>query len=92
MVLCHFEQETPVFGEVIKVLVTPLQECPFVLRPLVSDYYDKHFQAYHVVPWSHRTLVYRHCQFPDHSILHTNRIYSTIDHRLYVCMKYHLFE
>ena len=92
VVLCHFEEEMPVFGEVVEVLVTPLRECLFVLHPLVSDYYDRHFHAYHVVPCNHRTLVYRHSQFPDHNILHTNRIHSTVDHSFYVCMKYHLFE
>ena len=92
VVLCHFEQGMPVFGEVIDIIVTELQECLFVVHPLVADYFDRHFHAYHIVSYNHHTLVYRYSQFHDHNVLHTNRIHSTVDHSLYVCVKYHVFD
>ena len=41
----------PVFGEVVDIIVThaPLQECILVLHPLLADYFDKRFHAYHTI-------------------------------------------
>ena len=72
VVLCHFEEGMPVFGEVIDIIVTPLQECLFIMHPLVADFFDRHFHAYHVVSYNHLTLVYRHSQLHDWQVLHTN--------------------
>ena len=82
----------PIFGEVIHIIVTDLNERLFVMHPLVADYFDRHFHAYHVVPYNHHTFVYCYYQFHDHNVLHTNRIHSTVDHSLYVCVKYHVFD
>lgn len=92
VVLCHFEDEMPIFGEIVNIIVTPLKECLLVIHPLVADYFDRHFRAYHVIPCKDRIIVYCHFQLHDHQILHTNRIHSTVDHGLYVCVKYHVFE
>ena len=72
VVLSHFEERMPIFGEVMQVLVTQLRGYLFVLCPLVADYFDRHFHAYHVVPCSYRTLVHRHHEFHDHYVLDTN--------------------
>ena len=42
VVLYHFEDGMPVFGEVKDIIVIQLKECLFVLYPLVADYYDRH--------------------------------------------------
>ena len=92
VVLSSFEEGLPVFAEVVDIIATPLQECLFIMHPLVADYFDRHFHAYHVITYNDHTLVSRYCQLHDHQVLHTNRIHSTVDHSLYVCVKYHVFE
>ena len=81
----------PVFGEIIDIVVTPLEECILVMRPLVADYYSRHFHAYHVIPMQEPILVYRHMDIYDYQVYHTNRIHSSVDSSLYVCVKYHIF-
>ena len=90
--MTHFEDGMPVFGEIITPIGTPLQECLFVMRPLVAEYFDRHFHAYHVILNSSQIVVYRHFQFHDHQVLHTNRIHSSLDDSLYVHLEYHVFE
>ena len=84
VVLCHFEDGMPVFGEIVDTIITPLKECILIMHPLVADYFDKHFHAYHTIPFRDRVIVCCHSQLHDHQVLHTNLIHSTTDHSLYV--------
>ena len=60
VVICAIEDDTPLFGRVAKVIVTPHQECFFVVSPLLAVVFQHHYHVYEVVP-TDSIVVYYHC-------------------------------
>ncbi len=50
VVICGIEGDTPIFGMITEVIVTPHQECFFVISPLITVAFQHHYYAYEVVP------------------------------------------
>ena len=90
VVLCGFEYGLPVFGEVKHLLITALQEVIFVMDTMSSDYFDRHYHSYHVVPERDHLIIVKSHQLLDHQVLHANKT-NTLDDNLFVCVKYHVF-
>ena len=88
VVVCGFENDTPMFGSIAEIIVTPHQECFFVLSPLITIAFRYHYHAFEVVP-TDTIVVYNYKQLFDfHPLVYT----VGIDHSIFVSMKYHLFS
>lgn len=61
VVICGIEDDTPLFGRIAEVIVTPHQECFFVVSALLTVAFQHHYNAYEVVP-TDSTVVYHHRQ------------------------------
>ena len=59
VVVCGFADYQPVFGVIEEIIVTPIQECLFVLRPLVT-HLNRHFHCFEVEETSSHSFVCRH--------------------------------
>ena len=89
VVVCGIEDDAPLFGSITELIVTPHQECLFVISPLLKLAYQYHYHAYEVVPTS-LTVVYHHGQLFDYHTLVCTRVVGRSC--LFVCTKYNLFS
>lgn len=90
VVVCGIEDDTPMFGRIMELIVTPLQECLFVICPLLTIAFQHHYHAYEVVP-TNSTVVYRHRQLFDyHPLVCTKAVGRS--RSLFVSIKYHIFD
>ena len=88
VVVCGIEDDTPMFGEIMELIVTPHQECLFVICPLLTIAFHHHYHAYEVAP-TDSIVVYHHEQLFDyHPLVCTKPVGRS--HSLFVSTKYHL--
>ncbi len=88
--ICGIEDDTPIFGMITEVSVTPHQECFFVISPLITVAFQHHYHAYEVVP-TDSYVVCRHGHLFDyHPHVFTRAVPRS--RSLFVCTKYHLFS
>ena len=73
ILVCDIEDDQPVFGKIADLIVTPSQECLFVLTPLVTSR-NQHYHSYevHASPQT-SFFVYRRHNFVDYYPLHLSR-------------------
>lgn len=88
VLVCHFEDGMPVFGEIKHIIVTHSKEVLFILLPLISVQLNRHYHAYEVLPVPSKVLVYHPHELADYHPLTTSKSHSSVDHSTYVCMKY----
>ena len=90
VVVCGIEDDIPVFGRIMELIVTPHQECLFVICPLLTLAFQHHYHAYKVV-LTDSSVVYDHVQLFDyHPLVCTQAVGRT--RSLFVSTKYHLFS
>ena len=89
MLVYAIEDDQPVFGKIEDIIVTPSQECLFVLSSLTTSP-SHHFHSFEVTATSQSTkFVCRHHSLVDHYPLHLCRQYGP-NGRLAICLKYHV--
>ena len=88
VLVCHFEDGMPVFGEIKYIIVTHSTEVLFILLPLISVQLKRHFHTYKVLPVPSKVLIYHPHELADYHPLTTSKSHSSVDHSTYVCMKY----
>ena len=85
------EDDQPVFGKIEDLIVTPSQECLFVLSPL-TVLPSRHFHSFEVTATSQSSkFVCRHCSFVDHYPLHLSIQFGP-NGKLAICLKYHVVK
>ena len=90
VVLCGIEDDTPMFGRIMELIVTPHQECLFVVCPLLTITFQRHYHAYEAV-LTDSSVMYNHAQLFDyHPLVGTKAVGRT--HSLFVSTKYHIFS
>ena len=62
--ICGMEDDTPMFGKITELIVTPHQECIFVVTALMTIAFQHYYHAYEVLPAN--TTVVRHRQLFDY--------------------------
>lgn len=83
------EDDQPVFGKIEDLIVTPSQECFFVLSPLTA-LPSRHFHSFEVTATSQGSkFVCKHCSIVDHYPLHLSRQFGP-NGKLTICLKYHV--
>ena len=91
VLVCDIEDDQPVFGKIDDLIVTPSQECLFVLRPLITSR-SQHFHSYEVSASPQNSFfVYRHHNFVDYHPLHLSRQFGPTG-KLSICLKYHVLR
>lgn len=89
IVLCYHEEEMPVFGKIKDIVVTPAQECLFILTPFVATTFNTHFHAFEVSPLTEETLIYHQRELADFHPLSTSKSFTTSS-PMFVCTKYNV--
>lgn len=89
VVTCDIEDDTPMFGQIIEIIVTPQNPCILVVTPLITIAFRHHFHAYEVLT-TDSTAIYHHGQLFDyHPLVCTKPVGNSF---LLVSTKYHLFS
>ena len=81
--------DTPVFGEIMDIFVTPVGECLFILRLLLTVGLCAHFHSYEVA-YSSNIVVSRQHEFVDHYPLHIVKLHSELAG--FIRLKYHYLQ
>ena len=90
VVVCGIEDDTPIFGNIDEIIVTPHLECFFVLSVFITNAFQHHYHAYEVVP-TNSILICNHGQLVDyHPLIFTKAVGR--DHSLLISTKYHIFS
>lgn len=63
--VCGIEDDIPMFGRIMELIVTPHQECLFVICPPPTITFQLHYHAYEVV-LTDSSVVYNHAQLFDY--------------------------
>lgn len=89
---CTIEDEVPVFGKIIDVLVQPTGKCLFVVIPYIGDKYLNHYNTYEVRAANFNYLFYAPENLIDHHTLSLSKSFSQVmQHNFFVSLKYHVF-
>lgn len=89
MILASIEDDIPIFGKIIDIIITVPSTCLFVLVPYVGDCFCKHFNAYEVYSKPSHYLICEQKHFVDYHPLTLSRSFShSLSCKLYVCLKY----
>ena len=89
MLVYAIKDDQPVFGKIEDLIVTPSQDCLFVLSPLTASR-SPHFHSFEVTASSQGSkFVCRHHSLVDHYPLHLSRQFGP-NGRLAICLKYHV--
>lgn len=89
VVLCMFEDDTPIFGKITDIIVTKSGNCLFALMPYSVVCFANHYNSYEVTQTGHHYWIYRQEDFSDFHTLQLSKSFShSHSHSTYVCMKY----
>ena len=92
VVLCTFDEDIPIFGLIVDIIIPSSQDCLFILVPYIGYSFNHHFNSYEVQINSAKHLVYRQSELLDYHPLNlSNSFSSALNHTLFVCLKYHVF-
>ena len=58
VLLCHFEDGMPVFGEIKHIIMIHSKEVLFIMLPLIAEYLERHYHAFKVLSVPSKVLVY----------------------------------
>jgi len=76
-VVCGIEDDTTMFGRIMELIVTPHQECLFVVCPLLTITFQRHYHAYEAV-LTDSSVIYNHAQLFDyHPLVGTKAVGRT---------------
>ncbi len=91
VVVCDFEDDTPMFGSVSEILMTEhvQGECLLVISPLITVAYRHHHHAYEVLATTSSTVFFQPQNLLDYHPLVCTQIKSNL---LLVSIKYHMFS
>lgn len=89
IVLCTFDEDVPIFGKILDIIVTASGECLFALIPCIGKVFCKHFNAYEVYINTMHHFIYRPKDLVDHHTLSLSKSFASSVS--YICMKYHVF-
>lgn len=87
IVVCAIEDDMPVFGKIVECIVTPRQECLFIIAPFITVCFRYHYLAFEVVPVQD-TVVFNHEQLCDYHPLVCTKLSGT---SMFISLKYHVF-
>ena len=91
VVVYAIEDDQPVFGKIEDLIVTPSQECFFIVSPLIASP-SYHFHSFEVTCMSQNSkFVFRHDSLVDHYPLHLSRQFGR-NGKLAICLKYHVIK
>ncbi len=88
MVPCYIDDDMPVFGQIMDMIILPTSKCLFVLKPFVSSTFNAHYHAFEVSPVQEVLLYYQH-ELVDFHPLHISKS-SLCPTPLFVRCKYSL--
>ena len=83
VVVYEYVDDMPVFGEIVEIFVSPINECLFVLKLLTSLCFCAHLHSYEV-GLTNTIIIARQHEFLDHYPLHT----TTLNSKCFVRLKY----
>lgn len=91
MVFCTIDEDIPVFGKIIDIVVISHDDCVLVLRPYVGSNFCSHYNAYEVHPSHSQYLIYKQKDLIDHHTLSMNKSFApSLAYKNFVCLKYHV--
>lgn len=90
IVVCTVQDDLPMFGKIIEFIITPHQDCYFILYPLITQTYNHHFHAYEVVIMDEPIVLSSKKLFDYHPLVCTKPV-GYKGQSLFVSLKYHLF-
>jgi len=78
LVLCYYEEDTPVFGRIKDIILQPNKEDSLlILTPYLTNRYNRHFSAYEVTETNGSFIYYQHelqiitlCIYQKYSVYH----------------------
>ena len=90
IVACYIEDDMPVFGQIMDIIVLPTSVCLFVLKPFVSTTFNTHYHAFEVSAVDY-VLFYQQHELLDFHPLYISKAYLSCS-PLFVRCKYFLCE
>ena len=90
VVVCGVEDDIPMFGSIVDIIVTPIQECFFVLSAFTTSAFQHHYHAYEVCPTDSNFVCHFRQLFDYHPVVCTKIVGR--GQSLFISMKYHLFS
>ena len=91
ILVCDTEHDQPVFGKIDELIVTPRQECLFMIIPLTASK-NHHYHSYEVTASSRNLFfIYRYYDFVDYYPLNLSMQFGPSG-ELSVCLKYHVLR
>ncbi len=76
IVFCSIEDEVPVFGKIMDILVWSMGKCIFVIIPYVGDNFFNHYNAYEVRPDNSNYIFQTPDNLADHRTLSLSTSFS----------------
>ena len=90
-VFCTIDDDVPVFGKILDIVVLGTDDCLFVVQPY-AGVFCSHYNAYEVYTIPTSYLFYKQNDLIDHHILSFSKSFSPpLSHKLFVSLKYHVF-
>ena len=91
MLIYAMEDDQPLFGKIVDLIITPSQKCLFILSALTT-YRNFHFHSFIVSAIvQNSVLVHRYHGLIDHHPLCLARHFGP-NGRLSICLKYHVLS
>lgn len=86
---CSIEDEVPVFGKIMDILVWSMGKCIFVIIPYVGDNFFNHYNAYEVRPDNSNYIFQTPDNLADHRTLSLSTSFSQhLRNKAFVSLKY----
>ena len=87
VVVCAIEDDMPVFGKIVEFIVTPRQECLFIISSFITVCFHYHYHAFKVVAMQD-TVGFHYEELCDYHPLVCTKLSGTC---MFISLKYHVF-
>ena len=66
ILVCSFDEEIPVFGKIVDIIVTKFSDCLFISIPYIGINFHTHYNAFEVYADTTHYIVYRQKDLKDY--------------------------
>ncbi|XP_065884437.1 uncharacterized protein [Dysidea avara] len=93
VVICTLCEDEPIFGKILDIIITESNTCLFIIEPLITNCFNKHYNSYEVNALKHTHIICKHQDLADYHPLTMSKSFNQhLVDKSFITVKYDVIE
>jgi len=93
VVTCTLCEDEPIFGRIVDIIITESDTCLFIIEPLITNCFNKHYNSYEVHALQNTHIICKHQDLADHHpLVMSKSFHQQLAEKNFITVKYDVIE